>query len=238
MYGKIFQSMYDGTISVNWKALVTFQQMIVLCDSEGMIDITPPALSKRTSIPLDIIEDGIEYLSQPDPYSRSQEYEGRRIILIDEHRPWGWIIVNHQYYRDLSSVEDRREKARLRKQKQRAKEGGKEDVTLSHTPSRMSHHADANTDPNTDNTDTQFTLFWETYPKKNGRKDAEKAFMKLNPDDQLFKKMMKALKVQKKSNSWNKENGKYIPNPESWLNGNRWEDESIEKMDDPFGNAI
>ena len=59
MYGKIFQSMYDGTISVNWKGLVTFQQMIVLCDSEGVIDITPPALSNRTRIPLEIIEEGI-----------------------------------------------------------------------------------------------------------------------------------------------------------------------------------
>ena len=148
MYGKIFQSMYDGTISVNWKALVTFQQMIVLCDAEGLIDITPPALSKRTGIPLDIIEDGIEYLSQSDPYSRSQEHGGRRIILIDEHRPWGWIIVNHEYYRDLASVDDRREKARIRKQKQRAKSSEKDDVTLGHTSSRMSRHT--NTDTNTD----------------------------------------------------------------------------------------
>ncbi len=146
MYGKIFQSMYDGTIAVNWKGLVTFQQMIVLCESDGVIDITPPALSKRTGIPLDIIEDGIEYLSQPDPYSRSQEHEGRRIILLDEHRPWGWVIVNHEYYRDLASVEDRREKAKLRKQKQREKEGEKEDVTPCHTLSRVSRHTDTDTD--------------------------------------------------------------------------------------------
>jgi hypothetical protein len=241
MYGKIFASMYDGTISANWKGLIIFQQMIVLCDSEGVIDITPPALSKRTGIPLDIIEDGIMYLSQPDPHSRSQEHEGRRIILIDEHRPWGWIIVNHQYYRDLSSVEDKREKARLRKQKQRGNESKQSDVTLSHTPSRMSHHADADTDPNTDNTDntdTQFTLFWKTYPKKNGKKDAEKAFMKLNPDDQLFKIMMKALKAHKGSKDWSKDNGRYIPSPATWLNGYRWEDESIEKMDEDIGNVI
>jgi len=146
MYGKIFQSMYDGTISVNWKGLVTFQQMIVLCDSEGVIDITPPALSNRTRIPLEIIEEGIKYLSSPDPYSRSQDEEGRRIILIDEHRPWGWRIVNHQYYRDLASIEDRREKAKLRKQKQREKEGQKEDVTPCHTSSRMSRHTNTDTD--------------------------------------------------------------------------------------------
>lgn len=148
MYGKIFQSMYDGTIAVNWKALITFQQMIVLCDSEGLIDITPPALSKRTGIPLDIIKEGIEFLTQPDPYSRSQEYEGRRLVLIDDHRPWGWVIVNHGYYRNLASVDDKREKARIRKQKQRTKGSEKGDVTLGHTPSRVSRHTKTKTNTN------------------------------------------------------------------------------------------
>jgi len=114
MYGKIFESMYDGTISVNWKALVTFQQMIVLCDSDGILDMTPPAISRRTNIPLDIIEEGIEFLQKPDPYSRSKAEEGRRIVLIDADRSWGWRIVNHKYYRDLASREDKKEKDRLR----------------------------------------------------------------------------------------------------------------------------
>lgn len=100
---------------------------------------------------------GSSNLSQPDPYSRSQEHEGRRIILLDEHRPWGWIIVNHEYYRDLASVEDRREKAKLRKQKQREKEGEKEDVTPCHTPSRMSRHTDTNTNTNTKKKTKRFT---------------------------------------------------------------------------------
>ena len=185
MYGKIFQSMYDGTISVNWKALVTFQQMIVLSDSKGIIDITPPALSKRTSIPIDIIEEGIDYLSKPDPYSRSQEHEGRRIILIDEHRPWGWIIVNHEYYRNLASIDDKREKARIRKQKQRAKGTKKDDVTLGHTPSRVSRHTNANTNALKENNKRKTTIpenfclsdSMIEYAKKNGvtkRKTLEK----------------------------------------------------------------
>lgn len=114
MYGKIFESIYDGTIAVNWKAMITFQQMIVLCDSGGIIDMTPPALSRRTNIPIDIIQEGISYLELPDEYSRSQLEEGRRIIRIDENRNWGWQIVNHAYYRDLASREDKREKDRIR----------------------------------------------------------------------------------------------------------------------------
>jgi len=143
--------MYDGTIAANWKALITFQQLIVLSDKHGIVDITPPALAKRTGIPLDIIEEGIEYLEQPDKYSRSQEEEGRRLILLDEHRPWGWQIVNHEHYRNLSSEEDKREKNRLRKQKQRdnkechtnKEDSNQGDKTVNkecRTLSRMSHH--------------------------------------------------------------------------------------------------
>ncbi len=88
MYGKIFESMYDGTLSADWKAMIVFQQFIVLADSEGIVDYTPPALSRRTGIPLEIIEHGIEKLQKPDPYSRSSEFNGKRIALLDDHRPW------------------------------------------------------------------------------------------------------------------------------------------------------
>ncbi len=109
MYGKIFDSMYDSTISANWQAMITFQQMIVLKDQNGVVDMTPPALSRRTGIPLEIIEAGIAYLEAPDPYSRTPDHEGRRIVRIDDSRPWGWIIVNHKLYREMSTRADKRE---------------------------------------------------------------------------------------------------------------------------------
>ena len=36
---------------------------------------------------------------------------------------------------------------------------------------------------------------------------------------------MKKLEIFKKSYNWNKDNGQYIPNPTTWLNQKRWEDE-------------
>lgn len=153
MYGKIFESMYDGTLSADWKAMVTFQQLIVLADSEGVIDYTPAALSRRTGIPLDIIEHGIKKLEQPDPYSRSSDLEGRRISLLDDHRPWGWQIVNYEHYRDLAKLSEKREQSRQRKRKQREKASQdtdskdvSHDVTQGHAPSRMSRHADVDAD--------------------------------------------------------------------------------------------
>lgn len=120
MYGKIFASIYQGTLHGQWQAIVTFQQLIVLCDADGVIDMTPPAIAATTSIPLDIIEKGLKVLANPDPYSRTPGDEGRRIVLLDDHRPWGWRIVNHRYYRDLVSKEDKREKDRQRISEKRA----------------------------------------------------------------------------------------------------------------------
>jgi len=106
--------MYKGTLYGQWEAIVTFQQLIVLCDSDGVVDMTPPAIAATTSIPLEIIQKGIEALGQVDQYSRSPAHEGRRIVLVDHARPWGWRIVNHEYYRNLASKEDKREKDRAR----------------------------------------------------------------------------------------------------------------------------
>lgn len=128
MYGKIFEQIYDGTLRADWKALVTFEQIIVLCDEDGMLDMTPLALHGRTGIPIEILEYGIEYLSKPDPMSRSKVAEGRRLVLIDETRPWGWKLVNHRYYRDLATRKEKKEADRERVAAKRKKDKKINDV--------------------------------------------------------------------------------------------------------------
>ncbi|HLF11990.1 MAG TPA: hypothetical protein VJA26_12315, partial [Gammaproteobacteria bacterium] len=77
MYGKLFASMFDGSLYGNWKAIVTLQQFVILCDRCGFIDMTPQAIAARTSIPLEIIQEGISLLEQPDKYSRTEGNDGR-----------------------------------------------------------------------------------------------------------------------------------------------------------------
>lgn len=68
-YGKIFKQIYDGTLVEHWQALITFQQMIVLCDPSGVIDMTAETLSRRTGIPLSILRAGLQQLESIDEYS-------------------------------------------------------------------------------------------------------------------------------------------------------------------------
>ena len=114
MYGKVFESMYEGTLYGQWEAIVTMQQFIVLATADGVVDMTPMAIAARTSLPREIIDKGIETLSSPDPYSRTPGNDGKRISLIDDHKPWGWYIVNHEKYTKMVRREDKREADRLR----------------------------------------------------------------------------------------------------------------------------
>ena len=122
MYGKLFAQMYDGTLATKgpWQALVTFQQLIILADKEGVIDMTPEAISRRTTIPLEIILKGIPILESPDSESRTPAEDGRRIVKLSDTRDWGWRIVNYSHYRAIRSQEERREYMRLYQQRRRA----------------------------------------------------------------------------------------------------------------------
>lgn len=66
-----------------------------------------------------------------------------------------------------------------------------------------------------------FDQFWAAYPKKVGKEAARRAFLKVKaPVDTLTA----AILAQKRSTQWTKDNGRFIPNPATWLNQGRWED--------------
>lgn len=124
MYGKIFSSMFQGSLHGQWEAIVTFTVMIVLADQDGELDMTPEALSAVTSIPLEVIRKGIASLEAEDPQSRTPDENGRRIVRVSPLRAWGWRITNYAHYRAMRTAEERREYFREHKRKQRAASTG------------------------------------------------------------------------------------------------------------------
>ena len=71
-----------------------------------------------------------------------------------------------------------------------------------------------------------FDEFWSAYPKKVGKDDARKAFLKRKPDGELLALMLAAIAAQRESQAWTRDGGQYIPNPSTWLNQGRWQDET------------
>ena len=77
-----------------------------------------------------------------------------------------------------------------------------------------------------------FERFWKAYPRHDAKAPARKAWMRLKPDIQLCRTMAAALEQQKQSEGWQRDNGRYIPMPATWINQRRWEDE-VPKQERP-----
>lgn len=126
MYAKVFRALWDGTLADSWEGWTVFVFLLAHADAEGYVDMTPQAIARRSSLPLEAVRRGLEVLEAPDPESRSPEEDGRRIVRMDEARPWGWRVVNARYYRGLTDAEMVRESARVRqadRRRRRREEG-------------------------------------------------------------------------------------------------------------------
>lgn len=122
MFAKVFSQIFDSTIAEDYKIRHIFMDLLVMADSDGVVDKTPQAISRIANVPLEHVLAGLEVLSQPDTLSRTKENDGRRIVLVDESRDWGWRIVNFQKYREIRDEEARRIANRSYKRDQRQRQ--------------------------------------------------------------------------------------------------------------------
>lgn len=122
MFAKIFGQIFDSSIAEDYNCRRMFMDMLVLADSDGVIDMTHEAISRRTNVPIDQVRTYIDQLQLPDPSSRSKVESGKRLVPIDEERGWGWKIVNYRHYRGIRDEEARRSYFREAKRVQRKRE--------------------------------------------------------------------------------------------------------------------
>ncbi len=121
MFAKVFGQIFDSSIAEDYNCRRMFMDMLVLADSDGVVDMTHEAISRRTNVPVEEVRKYIGELQQPDRASRSKMEEGRRLIPVDSERDWGWQIVNYRHYRQIRDEEARRTYFREQKRKQRNK---------------------------------------------------------------------------------------------------------------------
>jgi hypothetical protein len=145
-----------------------------------------------------------------------------------------------QNFYSLSTGENRQSKGKERKETPLPPSGGIEDEkSLEDQKTEIPPPSDANNKPPEKSPRKSkaqqvksaaaailFEQFWEQYPKKKSRGQAEKTWAKINPNEQLLSVMLKAISEAKEHNAqWRKDRGQFIPNPSTWLNAKGWMDE-------------
>lgn len=122
MYAKVFSQIFDSSIAEDYQTRHVFMDLLVLADRFGVVDMTIEAISRRINVPLDIVTAAVCKLCKPDVNSRSANDDGRRLVLLDAHRNWGWRIVNFEAYHAIRDENARREYMRSYMRDKREKE--------------------------------------------------------------------------------------------------------------------
>lgn len=242
MFAKIFSHILDSSIAEDYLVRLVFEDLLILADRDGVVDMTPRAISARTNVPLEVVERGLAALSAPDLHSRNPKEDGKRILPLDDHRSWGWKIVNYDEYRKIRDDEARRSYFREYQKNRRA--SLKESTT---SPIVTNDHSMSLTvklcqpivegeaeEKSTAQAPVRFAAndierIYQAYPRKVGRGAAllaiRKALQSID-DPTPVESLLAIVEVYARSPAGNSE--QFTPHPSTWFNQKRYLDNQKE----------
>ena len=122
MYGKHYESMYDGSMYGAGLNVFAVWGYVISHAREGRIELLPRKLADTLGGTVDEIKAALEFLCAPDPESRNKEHEGRRLVLEGEFQ---YFMPSWEIYQRMMNEADRREYNRLAKRRERAARAAK-----------------------------------------------------------------------------------------------------------------
>lgn len=196
LYSRVFLQILDSSIAEDFTTRHVFEDFLKLADHKtGTVDMTRQALARRLNIPLETLNAAIARLESPDPSSRDPEFQGRRLERLDDHRDWGWRVLNWLKYDAIRT---------------------RADVAI-----RVARHRRNVAISEADQRDA--VIIYEAYPRKIGRPNALRAItkaLKTKPP----KELLDATARYARAVSGILEE-KFIPHPATWFNQERYNDD-------------
>jgi hypothetical protein len=247
---KLFSAILDSSVwSYDSDTRIVWITLLTMADAKGRVHAALPGIANRARVSIDKAEEALEVFQAPDPHSRSDANDGRRIARDGRD----WVILNFSEHRARQRAEA--EKARKRDwwrknrgketkldekladssensrplddhskktrpiQKQKQNKNKKEEVREINSAPRSPLGGSSST------YSADFLRFWDLYPKKQAKMEAFTAWKKAVKQGRLpaMDKLLAALDRHKQSAQWKRDG--VIPNAARWLNNNRWEDE-------------
>ena len=142
-FTKLFSSITESTVWCESSNIrIVWITMLAMADRKGRVWASIPGLANRARVPLEDTEIALELFLSPDKYSRTPDYEGRRIEKIDG----GWRLLNHEKYLAMRDDEMRREYQREWDRTHRKNPTNPTNPTKSDNDRPRPTHADADAD--------------------------------------------------------------------------------------------
>lgn len=131
-------------------------------------------------------------------------------------------ICNYSSYQDSKSKANQQSNQDLTKTQPRPNQ----DLTTNNNDNKNNNDKKVNKNIRSKElAENNFSKFWSAYPKKVAKSQALKSFTRLNPSNELLNEILANLRARSNHPDWTKDGGQYIPNPTTYLNQKRWEDQ-------------
>jgi len=242
MYGKAFASMWVGSMMGAGAEVFALWSYCLACKTrDGFIELNPKFLSAVIGCSEEKITSAIEYLSAPDPESRTKECKGRRMV---HEGAFLYRIVNAEAYTRIQKEEHLREYYREQKRKQRERENVPENRR--ECPKTIGH-VDVDVDVDTDvdtNVDTSmardepkvsrrkkasskpeysqmFNEFWGKSWKRGHKRAAWDSLVAMDLADQEMADVV----IGDWTQAFERRPANMRPHVSTWLNNRGWEDD-------------
>jgi hypothetical protein len=104
-YSKLYSDIVTSSIwSEDDKTRIVWITILALRDVTGYVPAALPGLANAARVSIAECEAAVAKLEAPDQYSRTPDYDGRRIKKVEG----GWIVLNHQKFRERGTSDMQR----------------------------------------------------------------------------------------------------------------------------------
>jgi len=118
-FAKLFSTIITSSVwSARDKVRIMWITVLAIADANGYVSASVPGLADIARMSVEDAQAAVDELCAPDPFSRSKEHEGRRLIPCEG----GWLIVNYRKYREHRDSGDRRQQNREAQQRWRERQ--------------------------------------------------------------------------------------------------------------------
>ncbi len=223
-YTKLFSSIVASTIWREQKETkIVWITLLAMANASGRVDASVPGLADLSRVTLDECQAALAVLVAPDSWSRSPEFEGRRIEAV----PGGWQILNYSKYRENRDPEIRREQnreaqARYRQRKQVSQ--SKPNVSRD-KPQSAQAEAEAEAYHPNPAAPLPEEVIYQSYPRKVGRTEALKAIRACLKKLTLDQLLSRTVQYRDAVKLWNPQDLQFIPHPATWFNRGSYDDD-------------